>query len=361
MENLAARFGVVGASEVRDRLRLLQQGFVARGNEAALFFPDDPTSASAFGFRPTPMTSPAIVAQALWASYEHLGFSSDDALLILGGNEIVPFAELPNPAAGGTDVDRTVQTDNPYGFSQDRSAQAFRIDAIPEYPVARLPDSSPPDLQAFLALIDSFTSPPAYRNGTFAVVNRAWFDASAKVLGNPTTIQTTPPWSCANPEWKTQQARLLYFNLHGFLDQPDWRGFDDWSGNWVGAVSPIDIVREAVDGAIVFAENCYGGRVTGRSAQDSIAISMLSAGAQVFVGATGIAYGSFSQQPEVPIDADVLGKSFLQHLQSGESAGHSLLRARQTVFNTATSPAWLADQQKTALEFVMYGNPFARL
>jgi hypothetical protein len=358
--NLTTRYGAEGAARLRDRMERLPQELTTAVSEVTVLFPDDPNSASRYGMVPLNMTTPPLVAQTLWALYQVLGLSLNDAVLLLGGDSVVPFAVLPNPAAGGTDTDRLVQSDSPYAFAPSHAAEAFQIGAVPDFALVRLPDFDPPDLEGFLALLDHLAAPPpAHRNSTFAVVNQAWFGATQKVFAGPATIRTTPPWSSADAEWRTQDARLLYFNLHGFSDRAEWRGFDVWSGNWCDAVRPADVVREAVEGAIVFAENCYGALVSGRAPRNSIALSMLAAGARAFVGSTGIAYGSFSQQPEIPIEADVLGADFVQELLRGEPAGHALARARANFLAAGSPPGWGADQQKTALEFVLYGNPLA--
>jgi len=354
--NLAARYGVEGAMRLRDRI----EGLTRYGEH--VIFPDDPVSAARYHLGPLYMTSPPVVAQTLWTIYQALGFSSGDALLLVGGNAVVPFAQLPNPAAGGSDSDMVVLSDNPYGFASSRAGEAFQIGVLPDFSVGRLPDSEPPDLEAFLALLDHLSSaPPAYRRGTFAVVNKAWLSATEEALEGKAIFRTTPPWSATDAEWRTQDAQLLYFNLHGFNDRPEWRGFDDWSGNWYDAVRPADVVSDAVGGTIVFAENCYGGLVSGRSARDSVALAMLAAGARAFVGSTALAYGSFYQSTTWPIEADLLGEDFVHEISLGQPAGQALQRARLRFFSDASPEGWEAFRLKTTLEFVLYGNPLATL
>jgi hypothetical protein len=291
--NLARRYGTVGASRLRERIEALSPGLAPQALQVYLAFPDDAASAATYGLRAIAMNSSPVVAQAIWSLQSAVGFSAGDALLIVGGHEIVPFAELSNPAAGGIDPDTVIQSDNPYGFSRGRAAEAFQAGAVPDFAVGRLPDFDPANLENFAALVDSLSAPVRSRNGTFAVVNEAWFSPTAQVLDGLGTIRTTPPWSANNAEWKTQDAQLLYFNLHGFNTEDTWKGFDDGTGNWRDAISPAEVVPEAVSGAIVFAENCYGGLVTGRSASNSVALAMLGCGARAFVGSTGMAYGSF--------------------------------------------------------------------
>jgi len=234
--------------------------------------------------------------------------------------------------------------------------------AVPDFAVGRLPDFEPANVDGFLALLDTLTMPArGFRNGTFAVVNEAWFNPTNQILGGDGTIRTTPPWSASNAEWKTQDAQLLYFNLHGFDNAAAWKGFDDSSGNWRDAMTPSDVTSTAVSGAIVFAENCYGGLVARRSPRNSVALSMLASGARVFIGSTGMAYGSFMQQPDTPIEADVLGGGFVRRVRTGEAAGHALAMARRELAQASGPAEWNADRQKTISEFVLYGNPLATL
>jgi len=358
--NLARRYGTAGASRLRERIDALSRGLVSEAGKVYLAFPDDSVSATTYGFRAIAMNSSALVARAIWALQSAVGFTSGDALLIVGGHEIVPFAELSNPAAGGIDPDIVIQSDNPYGFSSGRAAEAFQAGAVPDYAVGRLPDFEPANIEDFAALVDSISGPVRSRNGTFAVVNEAWFSPTAQVLDGLGTIRTTPPWSASNAEWKTQNAQLLYFNLHGFNSEDTWKGFDDGTGNWCNAISPADVVAEAVSGSIVFAENCYAALVTGKSCSNSVALSMLTCGVRAFVGSTGMAYGSFMQQPTTPIEADVLGGDFVRRLREGEPAGQALALARSD-FSEMTSDEWNADRYKTISEFVLYGNPLATL
>jgi hypothetical protein len=360
--NLTKRYGATGASQLRQRMVALEQDLSPQAGRAAMIFPDDADSAARYGLRAAAMSSPPVILQTLWTLQNLLGFSTNDTLLLLGGNDVIPFAELPNPAAGGSDSDMTIQSDSPYGFFPGRAAEAFQSGAVPNFAVGRLPDFQPANLDGFLALLNSLASPSArFRSGTFAVVNEAWRSPTDQILDGYGTIRTTPPWSASNSEWKTQDAQLLYFNLHGFNNSPAWRGFDEASGNWIDSVSPGDVVPDAVSGAIVFAENCYGGLVSGKSARNSVALSMLAAGARAFIGSTGIAYGSFMQQPDAPIEADVLGGDFVRQIRAGQTAGQAFRIARRD-FSNATSPAgWEADRQKTISEFVLYGNPLATL
>ena len=360
--NLTARYGADGALRLKERMEALEKDFAPQAGSAWMIFPDDADSAARFGLRATPMNSPPVIVQTLWALQNLLEFSPQDALLLLGGHDVIPFAELPNPAAGGSDSDVTIESDNPYGFSARRAVEAFQSGAVPDFAVGRLPDFQPANLEGFLALLDSLApSAPKLRTGTFAVVNEAWQSPTVQILDGDGTIRTTPPWSSSNSEWRTQNAELLYFNLHGFNNAPVWRGFDEASGNWIDAVSPADVVPDAVGGAVVFAENCYGGLVSGRTPRNSVALSMLAAGARAFVGSTGIAYGSFMQQPDTPIEADVLGGDFVRQIRAGQTAGQALAIARRD-FSNAPSPAgWEADRQKTISEFVLYGNPLATL
>lgn len=61
------------------------------------------------------------------------------ALLIIGGNDIIPFHQLPNPT---DDMDTSVPSDNPYASLDENYF-------IPQWPVGRMPDEKGTDA-AFL-------------------------------------------------------------------------------------------------------------------------------------------------------------------------------------------------------------------
>jgi hypothetical protein len=88
-------------------------------------------------------------------------------LLIIGGNDIVPFHQLPNPT---DDADTYVPSDNPYSSVDDNYF-------IPQWPVGRIPDEAGSDP---VYLIEQLR----YLNNEYALKLKAKTIISGTVFGN---------------------------------------------------------------------------------------------------------------------------------------------------------------------------------
>ena len=116
---------------------------------ASLFYPDDPEQLAPMGIKPVIGNDPwqiklalADLDQALAKRGEMIG-----ALLIVGGPEIVPFHNLPNPTF---DDDMDVPSDNPYACIDENYFVA-------QWPVGRLPGEAGPDAGLLLEQIRNLT------------------------------------------------------------------------------------------------------------------------------------------------------------------------------------------------------------
>ncbi len=271
-----------------------------------------------------------------------------EALVIIGGDSVVPFGRAPNPVADRVaDPDSLVLSDAVYGSPW--SLAGARV------PVARIPDSDPPELGELLSLLEAARpdSRGSSRRGAFAVANPEWEAATWRALkGHRPTVRVAPHWHGGDPEWPSNDAALLYFNLHGFARRPEWFGFHDRSG-WTPVLRPGNIQREAVAGAIVFVENCYGGNTVGRSRRSSISLALLACGARAIIATAGLAFGS--HLPSMEHNADALASATLSALSTGASVGAALDRARQAL------PGDDAFAAKTRSQFLIFGDPLATL
>ncbi len=111
---------------------------------------------------------------------------------------------------------------------------------------------------------------------------------------------------------------------------------------------------------LYLAKLVMAGHIIDKKENDSIAIKFLSIGTQVFIGSTGISYGSVSTPL---IGADFLAYLFWYHLESGYSAGEALLHAKIDLVREMQKRQGFLDgeDQKTLLSFVLFGDPLARL
>ncbi|MFQ5945184.1 MAG: hypothetical protein ACE5NC_02940, partial [Anaerolineae bacterium] len=89
---------------------------------------------------------------------------------------------------------------------------------------------------------------------------------------------------------------------------------------------------------------------------DSVALAFLASGARGFIGSTGMAYGSLA--PPL-VGADLLAVNLFMALREGFALGEALRRAKLGLIEQAGAEQGFldAEDQKTLLTFVLYGDP----
>lgn len=347
------------------------------GWSAYRIYLDDPACLEAFGLSPADPQNAwqlklrlADLDAALAGRGEMIG-----ALLIVGGPAIFPFHLLPNPT---DDDDDTVPSDNPYSTTDDNYF-------APEWPVGRLPSDDDPDLLASLlrhAAEDHRAS--MRREGMLrrlrlwlaALVGRTsaslgysasiWRKASMavyRVIGDPGSLITSPPVDAEElPPQAVRPVRLSYFNLHGTEDGAEWFGQRDPLEDQDSAVEypvafrPQDVVNSGNAPRVVYTEACYGASVAGKSIETALCLKFLASGSRCVVGSTKVSYGSVT--PPL-IAADLLGRSFWDHLNRLLPVGEALRRAKlQLAAEMHRRQGYLdGEDQKTLISFVLYGDP----
>jgi tetratricopeptide (TPR) repeat protein len=354
------------------------------GLRTSIVYVDDPATLSPFGLRPVNPTSAwdvkALIAK-LATRLKELN-TAIGAVLIIGGDEIIPFHRLPNPT---DDADVDIPSDNPYATSDENYF-------VPEWPVGRLPSSAGQDAGPLVHIIRQAAGAalPAGAQGrptwlqrlrywllrqwhsgisrySFGYSANVWRQASAVVynlIGDPKELLTSPPLDAnALPIEGLAPSRLSYFNLHGIEDGPEWfgqRSYDDPGSvpEYPVALRPSDVTNSGRAPVIVFSEACYGANIAGKNVEDALCLKFLASGTRVMVGSTKIAYGSVTTPL---IGADLLGHCFWQNLTLGLPAGDALRRARlQMAHEMHRRQGFLdGEDQKTLISFVLYGDPLA--
>src|ERR1700733_12325952 len=317
---------------------------------------DDPEEMKAVGAGPAlGCDSGSILASVRQFTRPRGGASS---LLLVGSDQIVPYWQITNPVVDRSiDPDALVLSDNPYGSIADTWEQYL----APPVPVGRLTDFPRGTAQDFVDLLGMATSNRenrAVRTQSMAVVNLEWSEFShsaASALPGPVDWHFAPGYRM-NSSSTDSNRECLYFNLHGFSDQAAWKGYDSVRSTFVTAVTPEAFDRENVSGAVVFAENCYGAQTSGRTPNNSCALRLVREGA-TFVGATGLAYGSYLSPDFVLDDADALAKYFWSGYRIGLSTGAALCNARLQ-YLSGTNPLDIDPfRKKTLLQFALLGDP----
>ncbi|MFQ6000906.1 MAG: C25 family cysteine peptidase, partial [Anaerolineae bacterium] len=290
-------------------------------------------------------------------------------LLLVGGDDVIPFCRLPNPADDG---ELEVWTDNPYASRDDNFL-------LPQRAVGRIPDGKKEDI--LLSLLDVAIeghgeASKGRLTGVVAGVMRGlrrspsslglsaeiWQEASQAVfeaIGNSKGLEISPPFTDQEfLERHTQVPPLAYFNLHGVKEAPYWYGHSSSNGelDFPIALTPLNLAWTEVSGAMVYSEACYGAFLREGSTDSSIPLAFLAKGAKAVIGSTGMAYGSLMP----PLSgADLLGRNLWLGLKRGFTIGEALLRAKLGLVEEMAERQGFLDgeDQKTILSFVLYGDP----
>ncbi len=268
-----------------------------------------------------------------------------DNLLLLGGDGIIPFFRLDNPCDDG---DKKVLSDNPYASRDDDFL-------IPERVCARIPDN-----RSAAFVIKQFKKFSTATRKSFGMTAKIWKRASEDVyrqIGALKDLRTSPPVTSDSfkKNW-LQKKRFLYFNLHGSKISANWYGQD--RGSYPVALAPQNICDAS---GFVASEACYGAYILNKSHEDAISLRFLNEeDIYGFCGSTTIAYGPVAPPSS---EADLLVRYFFEYVKQGLTVGESLKNAKVDFARKALRRQGFLDDddQKTLLQFVLYGDPTSRL
>ena len=355
---------------------------------SVVFYPDDVTHLPDLGLKPVIASDPWQVKLSLNDLDDALAKRGEmiGALLIVGGPEIIPYHNLPNPT---DDNDKDVPSDNPYSTVDENFY-------LPQWPVGRLPGETGRDsglllsqirqliyhyekgglktkksvltLQSILELIVNFLFNLGGNTNNHRGLGYSaeiWRRSSAMVyknLGNSRELQLSPPTNSASLIINKKPGHNLgYFNLHGIQDGPNWYGQKDFSSTSSGpdypiALTPSMFSEKTPAPELTFTEACYGANVIDKKLEETLVLKFLDSGAKTFVGSTCISYGSV--MPPL-VSADYLAEKFWQNVFSGEAVGFALMKAKLSLAKEMIDAQGYLDgeDQKTLLSFVLFGDP----
>ncbi len=381
---LTQTFSPEGFAAVDALIKTLAANATARTHmRATVLYVDDPASLKPFGLRPVNPAKAWDIKILLGDLAVQLKQKNAviGALLIVGGADIIPFHHLPNPT---DDADPDIPSDNPYATPDENYF-------VPEWPVGRIPSgvgkNPEPLLRALRHAADNHGGKKrAYRNWllhlwhqfislwqsdpaqpSFGYSANVWKHASLAVyttIGDPRDLLTCPPVDAnALPVDGLAPSRLCYFNLHGIEDGPEWygqRSVEDMGSapEYPVALRPADVSNHGRAPTIVFSEACYGANIFGKTTEDALCLRFLDSGSRAMVASTKIAYGSVTTPL---IGADLLGRYFWQNVSAGLPVGEALRRAKLQMAQEMHARQGFLDgeDQKTLIEFVLYGDPLA--
>jgi hypothetical protein len=381
-ERVAARYGEEGYGELDARLSELCEAIArSTGDESIRVYVDDDSCLSEFGLGAVDASDADQITGLIGELESKLGRDKRRivSLLIVGGDMIIPFHRVANPA---DDEDPEVLADLPYAAEEETSL-------LSRFGVGRLPDCEPADLGALLGLVErtvAHHNAAARRGAGVSSASRfnpfrrlrgaqqqrwtsigysaeIWAEASRSVfetIGDSRKLQVSPPLTdydflSAHEELPT----LSYFNLHGFRGSPYWYGHGDseyGSPLLPIALTPLAVSWTSVEGTVVYSEACYGADLEREYPDGSIALNFLAGGALGFVGCTAMSYGTLAP----PLSgADLLGVHLWEGILGGLSIGDALRRAKSLFLrDIAEKQGYLdGEDQKALISFVLYGDP----
>lgn len=364
---LAEKYGPDGFMRIEERLSELERA--TKGLEVKRVYVDE--GGTLDGLEPVDPTDPWAIKALIDEIDERLQAEGREAkfLLLVGGDDVIPFCRLPNPADDG---ELEVWTDNPYASRDDNFL-------LPQRAVGRIPDGKREDILLSLlevaiegqreiskgrltgmvaGLIRGLRRSPS----SLGLSAEIWQEASQAVfeaIGNSKGLEISPPFTDQEfLEQHTQVPPLAYFNLHGVKEAAYWYGHSS-SGEEIDfpiAFTPLNLAWTEVSGAVVYSEACYGAHLREGSTDSSIPLAFLAKGAKAVIGSTGMAYGALTP----PLSgADLLGRNLWLGLKRGFTIGEALLRAKLGLVEEMAERQGFLDgeDQKTILSFVLYGDP----
>ncbi len=344
-----------------------------KGWSAQVFYPDEYSSVGTSGPSAKQLHQELVKLDTkLKQSGQMIG-----ALLIVGGDDVVPFFGLKNPTG---DTDTEVPSDAPYGALD--SSRCYEM----QWPVGRIPGDGSKDpgllmqqlrnIQDYHILqyssqkvVDSqkknVKKAPRKTGKCFGYTCAAWITPSTivyKTISDTASLSVSPATTSSNfPLSAFDSCDYAYFNLHGMKGKPNWygqkRSDDTSSGPRIPTALEISNVSNIKNTPkVVFAECCYGAETPKRYEKDCMSLHFLGKTTRVFVGSTTIAYGALNA---TLVAADLLGYLFWKHLLTGITCGEAFRRAKKNLATEMEQKNGGLDSeiQKTLLSFVFYGDP----
>jgi len=379
---LTKQYGQQSTQVIFEELDKLALSIANRnGWHAVTFLPDDMAMCGKYGITPVDAVDPWKIKLALADLDEALAKTGEmiGCVLIIGGDKVVPFHNLPNPT---DDADTTVPSDNPYA-SLDKNY------FVADWPVGRLPGDASADSGLLLSQIRNatlyhsdeaesqswlnqivrlllFWNHAYSRNFTNLGLTAAIWQRSSlsafRPMGEGRNLFLSPN-SKANAfnSAKIASAPYAYFNLHGVEDGSDWYGQKDSSDTSGSEDFPVALQTATVKKIsgtprIIFSEACYGGHILGKNEEDSMALTFLGQGVLAMIASTTIAYGSVTTPL---IGADLMANLVMSYLSKGQAIGAAFSKAKVDFVREMNLRQGYLDgeDQKTLISFVLYGDP----
>jgi beta-lactamase superfamily II metal-dependent hydrolase len=291
-------------------------------------------------------------------------------VVIVGGAEVVPMLRLDvlDPALRA-EIASDFADDDDFIVWNDELYVDRDGDLMPEIPVSRIPDGGSAELVA--AALSC--SGPA-RTSRFGVrnVRRPFAEAVYNVLPGSRAALISAPSRTVDVLPNDVSSDFVYLMLHG--DDGDSQRF--WGDSPQGPLEAFALSRvpQRFSG-VVFAGCCWGALTTTKRAlfvcqnepvvskswQDSIPLGFLRAGAQAFVGCTGVHYSPPAQSPQPTQAGGPMHVAFFNQLMAGNPPARALFNAKVDYLRgmphagADASPEEVAIEMKILRQFTCLG------
>lgn len=383
---LENQYGPDGFRQIDEALKKIAEATkTLEGWSSHVIYADDKDTLSQFGLLAVKADDPWEVKHLLSDLDEALRKKSEmiGAVMIVGGPQIIPFHNLPNPV---DDEDKDVPSDNPYASIDENYF-------VPTWALGRLPNGEGADPATFLKALNKIAAGRGKNLGpvdsldtlitriliflgiwrpkrtSFGYSAEIWRRASHSVyrtIGEPRGLSISPPTGTGGlPNEARKALQVAYFNLHGLAETAEWYGQRDPQTTPDGpdypvALRPSDIINSGRAPQVVFTEACFGAHIYNKTVDNALSLKFLDSGSKAVVGSTVTSYGSVTTPL---IAADLLGQIFWKLLNEGYPVGEALRRAKIAMAQTMHRRQGYLDgeDQKTLISFVLYGDPLAQV
>lgn len=289
--------------------------------------------------------------------------SQAEYLFIIGGHDVVPIAIIDNVPRCYKD-DPEIDTDMPYGYLIDSgfedllwNGNLFKKDIF--LYCGRLPipsDRSLYDVDAYLSNSINVISGGIDTENCFGMTAKSWERASSTIIKKlqlTKELHTSPEHNIQSAkEVFNTQADIYYFNLHG-SDSP---GSPEFFGDKSPVITP-EYLNQTENLNFLMTEACYGAKFIHYESYECMLLTSLFNRTVVYTGSSKVAFGSSTENIS---SADVVAKSFLENILSGEPCGRALAYARIDVFDACSGDHY--DYGTTsAAEFNLFGEPLCSI
>lgn len=285
--------------------------------------------------------------------------SQAEFLFILGGHDLIPMPIINNKPRCYID-DHQIETDMPYSYLLSNNFEEVLWNGLlfknkVKLYCGRLPipiDCNINELSSFLTNSARVISGKLEIRNLYFLTAKSWESATREIINN---FQMGSMFH-TSPENNLDSMRLVfnplsdlyYFNLHG-SDSPN---SPEFFGDDTAVIEPT-FLHNAKKFNFLITEACYGAKYFDYATKECMLLASLYNKTVAYVGSSKVAFGSSTENIS---NADVITKSYLEHLLAGETSGRALAFARVEVFDSCL-PEHFDYGITSAVEFNLFGDP----